>query len=227
MILLGFFCVFFSFTLRRIHFICICVILCFQLQRHIGGTSPTSAVHVEPAADPDEARARIHQTWFLLEPLLRLESCLLIGSCVFTSQSEDAFRVWVTFRVMFGEYGPRTSRSHALSSIDWANGTVGYHFIITIDYDDIHVAFAINKYFYHWIELIFSQSLNNCDNTRKLRVDNVGYHRQTTTFWCWYSILIDVLDCLLSLLDVFHSFQEAKFGQFYKLWTEVVPSLAT
>ena len=31
--------------------------LSFQLQRHVGGASPTSPVHVEPAADPAEARS--------------------------------------------------------------------------------------------------------------------------------------------------------------------------
>ena len=36
------------------------MILCFKFQRHIGEASPTSAVHVEPAADPDETR-----TWDL------------------------------------------------------------------------------------------------------------------------------------------------------------------
>ena len=42
----------------RIHFyLYICVILSFQLQRHVGGASPTSAVHVEPAADPAKARS--------------------------------------------------------------------------------------------------------------------------------------------------------------------------
>ena len=46
---------------RRIHFyLYICVILCFQLQRHVDGASPTSAVYVEPAADPADTR-----TWDL------------------------------------------------------------------------------------------------------------------------------------------------------------------